>query len=223
MHKIDRFGITFDVVSTDLTTYFWRDHFLKGWEQSTFDFILPRLDKNKVFIDIGAWIGPISLVASHFSRKCICFEPDEVAYKEFRDNIKLNGINNIILENKAISIHSNIKLGAYQLGKSDTRDSCLENSFEVNCLNPSEIFDKFIIKQNEVSVIKIDIEGHEQVLLKNHSLLWDLNVPMQISLHPGYKINTEQYFEDIIPFLIKKNIEIENISQRGDFFDVTCG
>jgi len=131
MYKINRFGITFEVVCTNFNTNFWMNNFSEGWEQSTFDFIIPRLDQNKVFIDIGAWIGPISLVASHFSQKCICFEPDEVAYQEFRDNIKLNGINNIILENKAISAHSKIKLGASQLGESITRDSCPENSLKL--------------------------------------------------------------------------------------------
>jgi len=72
-----------------------------------------------------------------------------------------------------------------------------------------------MLKESEVSVIKIDIEGHEQVLLKNHSLLWDLNVPMYISLHPGFKIDTKQYFEDITPFLLKKILGLKTFITVG--------
>jgi len=219
-HEINRFGMSFNVIDTPLNSKFWVDHYA-GWEQSTFDFIIPRLDKDKTFIDIGAWIGPIALVAAQFSKQCICFEPDPVANKEFADNIKLNNINNIILEDKAISMKQTIQIGCEVLGQSGTRDSCIDNAVVVECITPSDIFNNYDIKGNEVSVIKIDIEGHEQQLLKEHSVLWELNIPMHISLHPGWKTDKEKYFRDIIPFLAHKKIDITNIHERGNFFDVT--
>lgn len=219
-HEVNRFGMSFNVVDTPLNSKFWVDHYT-GWQQSTFDFIIPRLDKDKTFIDIGAWIGPISLVAAQFSKQCICFEPDPVANKEFADNIKLNNINNIILEDKAISMSLELSIGSAVLGESITRDSCTENAIVVGCMTPSDIFNKYDIKGNEISVIKIDIEGHEQQLLKEHSVLWELNIPMHISLHPGWATDKEKYFRDIIPFLVKKNIDITNLHERGNFFDVT--
>ena len=44
---------------------------------------------------------------------------------------------------------------------------------------------------------------------------------MHISLHPGWKTDKEKYFRDIIPFLAHKKIDITNIHERGNFFDVT--
>ena len=220
--EIKRFGVSFNVVDTlSWSRIFWKDHYLKWWEQPTFDFIIPLLDKNKIFIDIGSWIGPISLTASKFSKQCFCFEPDPIAYQEFVDNIRTNNINNITLENIAISIHPKISIGAAKLGESITRDSCLENAITVSCITPVDIFSKYNINPVDVSVIKIDIEGHEQQILKDHSILWDLNVPMHISLHPGWKTDKEQYFKDIIPFFKHKNIDTTNISSRGDFFDIS--
>lgn len=218
--EINRFGMSFNVIDTPLNSKFWADYY-PGWEQATYDFIIPRLDKDKTFLDIGAWIGPISLIAAQFSKQCICFEPDPVAYKEFAENIKANNFNNIILEDKAISLSETLTIGAATLGESITRDSSTENAITVSCMTPNDIFNKFDIKGNDVSVIKIDIEGHEQHLLKEHSLLWELNIPMHISLHPGWAADKEQYFRDIIPFLSKKNIDTSNIYARGDFFDVT--
>jgi FkbM family methyltransferase len=219
--EIKRFGVSFNVVDTPLNAVFWKDNYLKWWEQSTFDFIIPLLDKNKTFIDIGSWIGPISLAASKFSKQCVCFEPDPIAYKEFADNIRINNIDNITLENIAISIHPEISIGAAKLGESITRDSSAENAIPVSCITPADIFSKHNIDPVDVSVIKIDIEGHEQQILKDHSILWDLNVPMHISLHPGWKTDKEQYFKDIVPFFNHKNINTTNISNRGDFFDIS--
>lgn len=206
------------------TNEFWNNHF-SFWEEDTFDFIFKYLDKEKIFIDIGAWIGPISLIAAQHSKQCICFEPDEIAYNEFIQNIELNNIKNISLENKAISIHKQIQLGAPSLGESMTRDECNENSKTYECLNLLEIFTKYNILEKDVSVLKIDVEGHESELLQD-KFLWDLNVPMYISLHPFWKSNKEKFYQDIIPFFEHKGINIfdkkhfKGSQDTNNFFEI---
>jgi FkbM family methyltransferase len=217
--KMNKSGVSFDVIKTSLNSKFWDDHY-SGWENSTFDFIVPRLSKEKTFIDIGTWIGPISLVACQYSKQCICFEPDPVAFKELSRNVQLNEFKNICLENKAVSSKSQITLGSGVLGESITRDSCIDNAITVDCLTVKQILEKYSLKQEDISVIKIDIEGHEQDLLKEHSILWDLNIPMYISFHPGWRIDKDKYFKDIIPFLLYKKIDVANIQNRGNFFDI---
>ncbi len=219
-HKVNKGGLEFNVQNTPVTTKFWLDHY-SWWEQSTFDFIVPKLDKNKTFIDIGSWIGPISLVASKYSKNCICFEPDPVAHAEFVENIKLNNISNIILEDKAVSTKTKLQLGSAVLGESITRDSATENLISVDCISIKEILEKYNLSESNISVIKIDVEGHEQELLKEKSVLWDLNVPMHISFHPGWKEDQEQFYIDVIPFLNYKGINTDDIKQRGNFFDIS--
>lgn len=82
-------NIEFQVVETELNKNFWIEHY-NCWEIGTFDFLKKYANKNKVMIDIGSWIGPISLPLSYYFKKCICFEPDKFAYDEFVSNIKIN-------------------------------------------------------------------------------------------------------------------------------------
>src|SRR4030042_127032 len=145
-----------DVVETELNKSFWKDHY-SYWENSTFDFLFKHLNKDKVFIDIGAWIGPISLIACQHSKLCLCFEPDPVAYTELVDNIDLNGFTNIIPDNRAVSVHKTISIGSALLGHSETRDSCAANSISCQCISISEILDKYQLDESNISVIKIDI------------------------------------------------------------------
>ncbi len=219
MITVNKFKKSFNVVETKLNSKFWSDHY-NGWENSTFDFIIPRLDKDKTFIDIGSWIGPISLVTSQFSKQCICFEPDGIAYNEFKQNIELNNIENIHLENAAVSIHPEIEIGCDVLGQSVTRDSCKENVITCKCFSIKDILDKYNLSEQDISVIKIDVEGHETELLKDKTL-WELNVPMHISFHPGWKEDKQYFFDSVIPFLEHKNIDVSNLESLGNFFDLT--
>lgn len=213
---VTKYGVSFDVLETP-NKNFWRDVY-SVWENDTFNFLFKHLNRDKVFVDIGSWIGPISLVACKYSKRCICFEPDEVAYNEFSENIKANSIDNIYLENIAVSTHSEIKLGASELGTSITREDCSDNAKTYNCVNLKDIFSKYELSEQNVSVIKIDVEGHESELLQDR-FLWDLNIPMHISLHPGWKSDKQKYFRDILPFFEHKKVNIGNFNPR-DFFDV---
>ena len=215
--KVKKGNIELKVINTT-NKVFWKDYF-SGWENSTFDFISKHISKEKTFIDIGAWIGPISLIASFTSKQCICFEPDRIAYEELMENIALNDITNIKVENKAVSIHKEIELGAAVLGMSITRDSCKKNSSVYECISIKEIFDKYELNEANVSMIKIDIEGHEQELLKD-KLLWDVNLPMHISLHPNFKEDKDKFFKDIAPFFKHKGIDIFKYKELSGF-DIT--
>lgn len=213
---VTKHNTTFNVTETSNLS-FWRDVY-HVWENDTFNFIFRYLNKEKTFLDIGAWIGPISLVAAQHSKQCICFEPDEVAYNEFKNNIILNNISNIVLENKAISPHKQISLGATELGTSITRADCVENAKVYDCLSIADVFEKYNLSIHNVSVVKIDVEGHESELLQD-KFLWDLNVPMHISLHPGWKTNRERFYEDVVPFFIHKGVDISGYRSR-DFYDI---
>lgn len=220
MLKLTKKNVSFIVNDTTANAGFWLNHYSR-WEPSTFDFIIPRLAKDKTFIDIGAWIGPITMVAAHYSKSCICFEPDPVAHAELIEHVQLNNLTNVYVEQKAVSLDSELTIGSAALGESITRDSCTINAFTVGCFTPEMILEKYMLKEQDISVIKIDVEGHEQQLLKDHSILWDLNVPFHLSFHPGWKADKEQFYSDVTPFLIHKKVDVTNLRGLGDFFDIT--
>ena len=66
-----------------------------NWENDTFNIIDYYKDTNKIYIDIGAWIGPTVLFSANKYNNIICFEPDPVAYDILNNNIEVNNFNNI--------------------------------------------------------------------------------------------------------------------------------
>jgi FkbM family methyltransferase len=175
---------------------FWRTIYQESWETSTFSDIIPHLDTNKTFIDIGAWHGPISLVAQQYSKQCLCFEPDPSAYKYLVENVKANNFQNIICENVAVSSESKLAIGADELGRGVTSFTKTANSIECDTISIKDIFTKYNLTEDDISVIKIDIEGYESELLKDP--FWKtLNVNMHISLHTLFFADKEKYFNDL--------------------------
>jgi FkbM family methyltransferase len=182
--------------STPSLDDFWRNIYQTSWENGTFSDIIPHLDKNKTFIDIGAWQGPISLVAQKYSKQCLCFEPDPSAYKYLVENVKVNNFQNIICENVAVSAESKLSIGADELGGGVSSFTKTANSIECNTISIKDIFEKYNLTEEDISVIKVDIEGYECELLKDP--FWKtLNVNMHISLHALFFTDREKYFSDL--------------------------
>ncbi len=197
MIQLTKAGVNFKVTpSTPELNNFWQNIYQEMWENETFNQIVPYLDKNKTFIDIGAWQGPISLVAQQYSKQCLCFEPDTLAYTYLKHNIQLNGFTNIVCENVAVSAEPKLNIGAAVLGEGVTSFTKLDNSIECKTISIQKIFEKYKLTADDVSVIKIDIEGYECELLKDP--FWKtLNVNMHISLHGLFFEDKQKYFTDL--------------------------
>jgi len=167
------------------------------WEEHTFEVFDRYLDKKSSFIDIGAWIGPTTLYASHLSQFCFSIEPDPVSYKELEENVSLNpGIKNKIkLYNFCIGDKcSKVKFGnKYKFGNSSSSIlfGGLKDSIYVN----SVTLQKFIQteKIDNCNFIKMDIEGGEVIVLPAIKKYLEKNVPsLYISLHPHYFTSHEK-------------------------------
>jgi FkbM family methyltransferase len=197
MINIHKAGVDFLVApSTPDLDNFWKTVYQESWEGSTFNDILPHLSKDKTFIDIGAWQGPISLVAQQFSKQCLCFEPDPFAYKYLVENVNANKFKNIICENVAVSTEPTLNIGADELGGGVTSFTKSSNSIECKTISIKQIFDKYNLTPDDISVIKIDIEGYECELLKDP--FWkSLNVNLHISLHRLFFEDKQKYFNDL--------------------------
>jgi len=216
MIKLKKYGVEFVVTpSTPSLDEFWSTIYQSNWEDKTFDDILPHLSRDKTFIDIGAWQGPISLVAQQYSKECLCFEPDPNAYKYLVQNVEANAFENIRCENVAVSAKSKLAIGADELGGGVTSFTKSANSIECNTISIKEIFRKYNLTEDDISVIKIDIEGYECELLKDP--FWKtLNVNMHISLHALFFKDREKYFSDLREFF-GPNYTFANIDTQEIF------
>lgn len=80
---------------------FWI-HVYKNWEKETFDVFDRFLDDKKIFIDVGAWIGPTTIYASRKSKQVYSIEADNKSIIDLNINCDINCDKNITTINKAI-------------------------------------------------------------------------------------------------------------------------
>lgn len=215
------FNILYDPKYIDL----WSKYYLNIWERNLFSILDKKLKFDQVFIDIGAWIGPVTLYASKISKKVISVEPDIKAFKILKEHISINNIENVELVDKAISSNNgvSINLGSPELGNSGT--SIFYNSndsiISVNAIN----FEKFINKYNlnDANIFfKIDIEGAEFEIIKNSKHFFKkLNNEIHITFHPliyfknykfkNYFFNSKLLFISFLYFFYFKSLPYKYI------------
>lgn len=188
MRQISKKGATFLV---NQSNEFWDSFEDNSWEPDTINILDNYLSPQDTFIDIGAWIGPITLYAGFKAQKCYSFEPDPTAYKELVENISLNPTlaHKIDLINQAITTDGrNVKIySRYSYGDSGTsilkRVKSKNEFIEV----PSITFSRFVQNNSiQTKFIKMDVEGAEFFIIPSMiEILKSQKPKLLLSLHHG--------------------------------------
>jgi len=147
----------------NLNLSFWKDSY-GDWEISMFEIFDKYLDSNKIFIDIGGWIGGTTMYGCRKAKHVYSFEADKNSFDEICINLKTNCSNNYTLANKIIG-NCNLQSQPYENKLLTINDSI--NECEIITLK--NIIKNYQINPKEVGIIKVDITGREE------SILFDLN------------------------------------------------
>jgi|GEM_PF-7072351 len=131
--------------------------------------IFKKIKSDSIFVDVGAHVGTWALPLSPFFRKVIAFEPNPLAYKSLLKNVKLNKMNNVIVENMALwnNPTGKLKMVLYNAPSHSTLlkkhplenvtgDKIGETKVKVTSLDYYLRSDK-----ERIGLIKIDVEGGE--------------------------------------------------------------
>lgn len=197
MKKITYNGQEFTVDETGYGRY-WI-HMENGiWEPWTFRIFDRFLQKDTIYIDLGAWIGMTVMYAARLCDRCYAIEPDPVAYKKLTDNIHFSGIANIKTFNEAISNYDGtLTLGNPDpaLGNSVTRIGVSANTFQVPCYT----LESFVARENLTGsmFIKMDVEGAEEVILRDIEFFRKWKPMLYISTHQKWFVDEKQGMETI--------------------------
>lgn len=201
---------------------------LGKWESDTFNIIDKFSDEYATALDIGAWIGPISIYLSRKFYKVISIEADKVAAKALKNNISDNDISNIDLIEK---VFFNDSLAEVYFGQneknsegfgdstSQSRTSPIHDSdYKLGTITFKEIVEKY--KEERISFVKVDIEGGEENILEDlfkYSKVFNWNV--WISFHYAWWKNKDlNRFQHILKNV--KNIHFgENQLDSSRLFD----
>ena len=168
------------------------------WEPWTFRLFDRFLKKDTIYIDCGAWIGMTVLYAAKLCDKCYAFEPDPIAYNVLNENVEANGVKNITIFNEAIFDHDGtLTLGnpSPALGNSVTRIGSSANSFQVPCRRLETFFNQY--GMNGDIFIKMDVEGAEEIILKDVAFFEKWRPTLYVSIHPQWFKNFEEGMDTV--------------------------
>lgn len=177
------------------------EHINSGkWEPRTFKILDYFIGRDDIVIDIGAWIGAVSLFAAHLASEVYAIEPDPIVFPFLEKNVHENPFLKLKIKCCKLAISDkNEELTLYarkQYGVSSSsllpriRDGlCTE---KVNGITLKEFIDSE--KINKIDFIKMDIEGGEFDLIPSITDdLKKMNFPtMYISFHYDY-LTEHQY------------------------------
>ena len=153
---------------------FWEVFAKDGWEPETKALVEEVLEPGDLFVDIGAWIGPVSLWAKACGAQVIAIEPDPVALPELKRQLPDAEIWEGAVAPGAGVIHL---APAYSFGDSMTRVS--KHGVEVPCWSLPEI-----LGDRKPKLVVMDIEGYELVLLPTVApYLASLGATLMVALH----------------------------------------
>ena len=125
--------------------------------------------RNKHIIDAGGYVGDTALLFSSYTDKNIhVFEASPSNMDIIRETIRLNHLDNIVPVSKALGEKSGT--ATFSLGERNSCNSLVErpgHNYPDHIEVPVVTLDDYVRENNiEVGLIKVDIEGGEQLLLK---------------------------------------------------------
>lgn len=167
---------------------FWNLYNSGTWEPETKANLERFLEPGDLFVDVGAWIGPVSMWARERGARIIAIEPDPVAVPE---------LERLVPEAEIWSVAVGIRLGTAYLTPNPKEGGWMGDSM-------SRLSDKGtpvtmrtlpdILNGRVPKFVKIDVEGYEMELcpvlmpwLAYHG------VPVQVSCHGEIPRGFEDY------------------------------
>ena len=191
---------------------FW-ENIYSEWKIEEFDIFNKFLDRNKIFINIGDWIGAKSIYGIRKSKYFYCIEADKQSFNNIVNNVKINSINNnYTLIHKAIYSINDIEIEIND-NSYHKLDKIVEtnNSYLLKTITLQKFIEFYKINPNEISLININIFGNEEHIMND---LYDIHDKYKI---PIYIFIYYDLWKDknIDRFIFLTEIQKKNIMQNN--------
>lgn len=137
------------------------------YEKNETKFLKKIIKKGFNFVDVGSNFGYYSLLASNIvgkGGKVFSFEPDPYNFSVLQRNIATNHLDNVLCINKAVGEKSeriNFYIDADNLGRHNLISNWSKNVLTVDKIS----LDSFFPKGFKIDMVKIDIEGGEELAI----------------------------------------------------------
>jgi len=164
------------------------------------------LKPSMVFVDIGANIGYFSLIAARVVGEkgmVYAFEPDNEHFQLLQKNIKKNGYTNITSVKKAVSDTTGV--ASFYLKKDNLcAHSLIPNEKDSVVEVETITLDEYFKTNNNIDVIKIDVEGAEPAVFRGMQKVISINkkIALITEFYPNALkrcgVSPETYLQSII-------------------------
>lgn len=141
------------------------------WEPTETHWFVRSLREGDVVVDVGANVGYYTLIAGRLvgeRGRVFAFEPEPEAFSWLQRNVRLNGLENVVLEQKAVSNEAgSLRLYLAERNRGDHRIFQLEGEerpyVDVEAVTLDDYFGDRV---SDVDFVKIDTQGAEMVILQ---------------------------------------------------------
>lgn len=185
---------------TVLNHWFW-EKFNEKWEPKTLNFFKRNLEKGRDYLDIGAWVGPTSLIATALGAgKIKIIEPNPMNFFHLLATQVNNSlfskwflINACVSSNFGSEFIGPLKGIVNSSSATNIRDQN-KNGAKVLSLKLSDL----ISDKDDFSLIKIDIEGAEAYIIDDISVFSKNSSAIWLSIHPPFFKNKNDFLKKLL-------------------------
>lgn len=166
-------------------TRFWPEYEGSRWEPDLLARLQSRSLSGRVCVDVGAWIGPVSMWMARLGASVLAVEPDPVAYTALVRNVAANRLN-IATICAAVTVETGLARispnPGGEFGNSSTRVT--DDGLLVAAFTLPDLLELVGIPPEQVALVKVDIEGYEADLMPElEPWLWEHDIPLELSVH----------------------------------------
>jgi FkbM family methyltransferase len=236
MHRTRAFrlrnSIPYEVVLNDVVTRFRTDDlFSNGWfypryshgrkhePQATLKFVEKVLNAN-VVVDVGSNVGWFTCIAACQNRRAEVhsFELDASNCAICRKNIQFNRLTNVTLSNVAVTNYDGDLTYKKTSQEEPSAIHRLGMDAGVSCKVNAVRLDSYFANREPPEVMKIDVEGAEQLVLEGMTgiLQNPLLKTILIEIHPKWLVEMGGGVAELCAILENANFVLHTLNHRDD-------
>ena len=197
------------------------------YAKSQTDFFKKNIQKGDVVLDLGANIGYFTCLFADLvgpTGKVFAFEPEENNFQLLKKNVAVNGYDNVILEQKAVSNKTEkIKMFIATSPKDHRIYDPLDDreSTDIDCVTLDDYFKNF---DEDISFVKSNVQGADfgvfqgmnSILKKQNS-----NIVLALEFSPAMLQGFGSNPEEFIDLIFKNNFKLFDLNPYKKIFSVT--
>lgn len=179
-----------DLAVADDQPTFWERVEAGSWEPGTIALLAREVGPGTIFLDIGAWVGALSLLAAGRGARVVAVEADPAALDQLNRNLAANpGLaTHVTVTPRAVAASPGlVRLGARRKPGDSMSSTLLASTsataWNAEAVTPADL--AALLPPGVPALVKVDVEGGEYDLLPHLGPLLDRpGTRLLLSFHP---------------------------------------